>query len=297
MAGRAYLQTWTGGVEAARQRAGYPIGFAASNQYPRLGVEPGDTLYIAYLDGASRLTLIGRLFVGELIDRKEMVQRIGPEPWEATWYALASQSRAPDRYRFDLTVPAAIVAALRFMRATGEITVLETDSSGAVDGRALQSIRRLAGDSAQLLDAVIELEDESEVGAQARGRRSSAEERSAIELHAMEVATGHFSSERWTVTDVGATRPYDLLCEQPRRELHVEVKGTTGDGSRVELTRNEVEHALVTQSELALAVVSHVELNRESPPRASGGMLSVIQPWQIDSADLIPLRFSYLVPG
>ena len=56
----------------------------------------------------------------------------------------------------------------------------------------------------------------------------------------MRVATGHYKADGWTVEDTSANNPYDLLCARGDEVRYVEVKGTTGDGSVVGLTYNEV---------------------------------------------------------
>ena len=77
---RSYLQTWTDGVAAARE--GAQLEYAGSNQYPGLGVERGDVIYVAYLE-SRRLHLIGRLPVAEVIDHDEATRRRGSDIWDA----------------------------------------------------------------------------------------------------------------------------------------------------------------------------------------------------------------------
>ena len=103
----AYLQTWSAGVNAAREREGESIEIAGSNQYPRVGLAPGDVIYIVYLD-EKRMHLIGRLPVAEIIDRQEAVQRRGPAIWRATSYAVARRDTT-ERFVFDLRVPEEVV--------------------------------------------------------------------------------------------------------------------------------------------------------------------------------------------
>jgi hypothetical protein len=77
-----------------------------------------------------------------------------------------------------------------------------------------------------------------------QGRVANSAVRKAIEEYAMQRAKAYFSS-RWTsVKDVSRRACFDLLCRQDSRELRVEVKGTTGDGDAVLVTRNEVDHAV-----------------------------------------------------
>ena len=70
-----------------------------------------------------------------------------------------------------------------------------------------------------------------------QGFSSSSKTRKAIELASMDKAQEHYRSLGWNVEDVSSNHPYDLRCTMPAEsELHVEVKGTTGDGSSVLLT-------------------------------------------------------------
>ena len=150
----AYLQTWTEGVDSARESAGQPLLWAGSNQYPRMGVEPGDRLFIVYLDDEDRrMHLIGRVLVAELITRAAAVRRRGPEIWEATHYAVADPASA-DRFVFDLPVPLDFVRRMRFERRSGPKTRLYPGSDGSLNGQALQAIRRLTPESEALLDAL-----------------------------------------------------------------------------------------------------------------------------------------------
>jgi hypothetical protein len=102
----AYLQTWTDGVASARERAGEPLGHAASNQYGRMGIVPGDVLYIAYLD-YKLLHLLGRLPVEQLLTQAQAEQRFGMPVWEASLHAVGASS---DVAVFDLRVPDEVTA-------------------------------------------------------------------------------------------------------------------------------------------------------------------------------------------
>ena len=55
----------------------------------------------------------------------------------------------------------------------------------------------------------------------------------------MSLATLYFQKQWESVADVSARASFDLLCTGPQGELHVEVKGTTGEGRSVILTRGE----------------------------------------------------------
>jgi len=135
----------------------------------------------------------------------------------------------------------------------------------------------------------------------ARGRgigRLSAPERRAVELRSMQVTTEFYQTGGWTVTDVAASRPYDLLCQRGAVTLHVEVKGTTTASFRqIELTRNEVDHCRGTAN-MELALVSGIRLEQDDEGHfvGTGGVLEFLIPWTIDDARLTPISFSYELP-
>jgi hypothetical protein len=291
----SYLQNWTGGVESARklQEQGRPLRYAASAKYREIGLEPGDVLYITYLEDR-RLHLIGRLPVGKVLSRRALVRRrqqkdLGDWPWWAE-----APPGTGDPFVFDMMVPDDVVRDLRFERKSGQITRLHPARDGALNGQALQAIRRLTPESAALLSSLRDLEPSAP--SSGPNRRISAPERRAIERRAMAVATHHYVGLGWTVEDVSGDHPYDLVCLRDDRELHVEVKGRTGTAFSVELTTNELTHARANQPEVALAVVDEIKLKRAKRPVATGGTLRLFEPWTVDDDALEPLRYNYRLP-
>ena len=125
--------------------------------------------------------------------------------------------------------------------------------------------------------------------------------RAAIEQRAMRAATGHFEGLGYVVVDVSRTMPYDLHATRAQEELHVEVKGTTGTGSAVFLTRNEVQHAKANPDKAVLFELSGVDVRSEPSGEPSGvvafgGTAALLMPWTVDDRDLDPLQFRYAVP-
>ena len=128
------------------------------------------------------------------------------------------------------------------------------------------------------------------------GRGLTASERKAVELRAMEVTRIHLSSSWSTIEDVSATEPCDYICVSNEKTLYVEVKGTTGLGDIVTITRNELALARAQYPNTLLAVVSEIDLQRDTdPPTASGGNLKLLSPWEIKQEDLEPLAFDFSV--
>lgn len=99
----------------------------------------------------------------------------------------------------------------------------------------------------------------------------TANDRKAIELQAMQIATAHFEDIGFVVEDVSAKRPYDLRCRRGPEHVDVEVKGTVSAGESVLLTPNEVEHARAAFPNTALAVVRDIALHDDGSG-ASGGV-------------------------
>jgi hypothetical protein len=122
-------------------------------------------------------------------------------------------------------------------------------------------------------------------------------ERRVVERHAQSLAERHYAGLGYEVRDVSATQCYDLSCVTSRNELRVEVKGTTGSGEAVILTRNEVEHAREFGPRMALFIVSRIQLSeRDGMVTASGGEVRVIEPWDVAVGVLEPIQYQYTPP-
>ena len=108
----------------------------------------------------------------------------------------------------------------------------------------------------------------------------------------MSRAKRHFSKLYSKVEDVSAVQCYDLRCSAPGRPpLKVEVKGTTGEGDTVFLTKNEV--ALAKKGGCALFVLHSIKIAKNS---ATGGTPRIFRPWHVGRGRLEPMAYSYKVP-
>ncbi|MFJ3755635.1 DUF3883 domain-containing protein [Streptomyces sp. NPDC090080] len=124
---------------------------------------------------------------------------------------------------------------------------------------------------------------------------SDPRKRKAVELHAEDRAVAHYEAEGWVVERLG--KPYDLHCTRNGEERRVEVKGTTGTATSVDLTINEVEHARDPQHTVDLFVVSDIKVDtRTDNYVASGGRLSHLRDWTPADEDLRPRSFEYRLP-
>lgn len=131
-----------------------------------------------------------------------------------------------------------------------------------------------------------------------QGYGLSSVEKKAVERRALSVAIEYFDNEGFTdIKDVGDHASYDLTMLKGGQIHFVEVKGTTGTGAVVILTRNEVEVHQKYFPNNALAVVSSISLTRGDAPVASGGVLRVILPWEVTQAQLEPMVFEYRLPS
>src|SRR5262249_44640259 len=115
--------------------------------------------------------------------------------------------------------------------------------------------------------------------------------RTAVERHAMKRAIAYYKKEGFAVTNTSAHAPYDLKCVRRGTEVRVEVKGTSGDGSEVEVTAGEVENARgdAWRTDLFIVRKSRTEAGRRPP--ASGGVPRRIKGWCPSRKDLIPTNY------
>lgn len=142
-----------------------------------------------------------------------------------------------------------------------------------------------------------DVEDTATAKSSGAGYQSDQAKRDACENYAMGRAEKRYKEKGFTVENKSPTESYDLLCTKGKQVVHVEVKGTTTDGSEVELTKGEVESARVKGRRTDLFVVSNIklkEINGEFTP--SGGKERVFENWQPAQEDLIAIRFRYKVP-
>lgn len=130
-----------------------------------------------------------------------------------------------------------------------------------------------------------------------QGYGLTADERRAVELHAMHRATAHLEELGYVVTDVSAKRSFDLEAVKNGETLIVEVKGSTGPADQILLTAAEVAIHRQRFPACALLVVSMIELHRGSKPRATGGSISFQHPWRVMEEHLTPIAYRYTRQG
>ncbi|MEU7928133.1 DUF3883 domain-containing protein [Micromonospora sp. NPDC049107] len=118
--------------------------------------------------------------------------------------------------------------------------------------------------------------------------------RRALERHAVREASALYKG--WTVEDVGDRESYDLRVIRDAEEIHIEVKGSSGTADAVELTRNEVRHALGAVTHLV--VVDQIKWSRSQTGEitTSGGRVRRWGAWVPEDEDLVPTRYRYRLP-
>lgn len=142
------------------------------------------------------------------------------------------------------------------------------------------------------------LSDAEQVAGAGQGFRNDPAMNDEIDQYAMSRVMRYFTQSGWRADDVSKAESYDVRCVRGDRELHIEVKGTTMAGSKVLLTRNEVSHARRQAPNVVLCVVANIHIERDEAGGyvASGGEMLVIDPWDIDEGELIPMTFEYRLP-
>lgn len=212
-------------------------------------------------------------------------RRIGPEDFEP--------ARKPDSWRewresFDkVAVPAPMLA---HWRSAGDRAVLRRAALAMLDNGD-EACRTLAAQWCREPARDIETADNGFVHSQ--GFLADAGARRAVERHAMTLVAERFEADGWTVADRSATESYDLFAEAGEQTLFIEVKGTTGCGDIIQLTRREVEFAQANVDRMALAVVAHIVLaGAGDQASASGGELVVRRSWAPEPSTLQPIAFT-----
>lgn len=134
----------------------------------------------------------------------------------------------------------------------------------------------------------VELEVERSAGFQPNSKI-----RKAIELHAMGRAQKEFGSRGYEVKDVSRKEPYDLRCTKAQEVKYVEVKGTQTHGTDIVLTAGEVNFIEKNAPHSVLCVVHGITVTGRRSPKASGGKLGLMEPFDLSAGTLKPLAFTF----
>jgi len=85
-----------------------------------------------------------------------------------------------------------------------------------------------------------------------------AEKRKSIEMREVKMVLDHFRSDGFFVLFFSVNQSYDLRCTKDKKDKYVEVKGTTTEGKKIILTRNEIEFARTHKDDYFLFIVSNM---------------------------------------
>ena len=126
-----------------------------------------------------------------------------------------------------------------------------------------------------------------------QGFGPSPAQRRLVELRAMAAAAEWLRDNGFDdLRDVAATASCDYVASRAGQDHVIEVKGTTGDLGSIVLTANEVALHRDWHSRNLLIVVHGITLSADST-QATGGEVSVYDPWIIDEAALTPTAYNY----
>ena len=122
-----------------------------------------------------------------------------------------------------------------------------------------------------------------------QGYLGSAEDRRAVELHAMRKAKEWLKAERFTnIKDCSGRESFDFLAFRGRKAWKVEVKGTKAlRGDDILMTSNEVELHRAEKGSTVIVIISGIKLGSSGGnPVASGGEAWGEVGWDIDTWSL-----------
>lgn len=291
---RYLLQQWTAATIEEEDldygSHGSELWATPSSAERLLDLDENDVVIIAgVVDG--QLLPICALTIGRTASREQLVAD-GYEPYPLPYFAVGK----PPSSRMNLRHVADRRLGLAVRKESGEPLARRKADATTLDGQGFRYPQWLDPESARSLVSFLDeiwaredaegLDDPVRV-ARGLAPRLSAAERRAVELHAMAVVVDLYQREGFALVDVSASEPWDLTATHPDgRQLHIEVKGTTGPGTAVIVTAGERRHAEQAAglgARAVLVVVSGVELERRAHPRASGGEITVRQePWDPD---------------
>lgn len=216
--------------------------------------------------------------IEEPISYRELEQRLRQQAGFKTTLGGQAWTKIPSNDQTEAVVRSLKVRRLRSPNATGWKQDLSEETLAFIE-----ATEAIAGKS---------------VG---QGFQSDIVKRRMIEEYAMSLAFKYYQEKVGTdpdaVIDVSKNSPFDLLClDSEGGETRVEVKGTTGSGAQVILTRNEVENAR-SFSEVDLFIVCNIRLIEEDGQyKPTGGDVRVAHRWIPSDDCLQALSYSYKIP-
>ncbi|BBL58832.1 DUF3883 domain-containing protein [Methylomonas koyamae] len=159
--------------------------------------------------------------------------------------------------------------------------------------KAIEYVNNYEGPSIRTFeDEVSEELENSAFGSSGQGFQSNIELKKLVEEYSMNKCKKHFLSNGYEIEDVSLTKPYDFVAKKDGKEYFIEVKGTQTDGSKIILTKNEVEMSKKKSTKMILYLVHSIEMNRKTIKIGSGQAV-IIDPWEIDESKLTVVSYTY----
>lgn len=157
-------------------------------------------------------------------------------------------------------------------------------------GRAPEAVAPDIQEAQLQVEAIASPRRSSSRGGQGFGL--SAAQRKVVEDRAMQLAKGWLEANGFEdIQDVSATRSCDYTAIRGGIEHVIEVKGTTAGFGTILLTANEVDLHRASNPHNVLIVAHSIDL-LETRIQASGGLLTVLEAWDVDATELRPLSYS-----
>lgn len=129
-----------------------------------------------------------------------------------------------------------------------------------------------------------------------QGYLADAKERKLIEDCAMQIAFRNLKARGFKqILDTSANAPYDFTATFHGRTYYIEVKGTQGAISSVEITSGEVKNTNQRHPNTILIVVPHIRVKNDIAQQKHDETL-FLKPWKIDPSALTPTSYRYTVP-
>ena len=135
------------------------------------------------------------------------------------------------------------------------------------------------------------------VRGEGQGYVSDSRVKRAIERRAVEVAIDWYAERDYTIEYTGDSSSYDLLVTRGAEVRRVEIKGTTNQGTTVELTWREVDNARdFTPVDLFLVYGIEFERLPDGNAQGFGGYAKLWSDWTPEEASLKATRFRHTLP-
>lgn len=126
----------------------------AGNQFFDRGVQPEDTVFVISFSNG-RLRVLGRLVVGEIVDRPTARQRLPYEPWDGRDQVLAQKGTATT-LTFDRWLSDRDIELLEFVTADGNIDGFKRKRDGSIEPQSFRGVREITTKSAAILDRYVQ---------------------------------------------------------------------------------------------------------------------------------------------